>query len=195
MQAAGNNYLFGQATLNMCQSPVQSMQYMGPMNQLQLVLPLPCDSEVHQVETTQSGIPLIKLIAKFDGRQKDLVPLDLNFVTTVLKSDCFYYRKNALANSVDPDETPHDSAAGILKAYANSLDPDEMPQNVASRSRSKLFAILIEENANFRNSPDNILADNKFPSMPRVKSYSPAEQSADTIRKPPVSMPEEKAQQ
>ncbi|KAH3832053.1 hypothetical protein DPMN_105329 [Dreissena polymorpha] len=56
-------------------------------------------------------------------------------------------RKKALANSVDPDETPHDAASHlglrcllkgiscgnrILKAFANSLDPDETPQNVAS---------------------------------------------------------------
>jgi hypothetical protein len=32
-----------------------------------------------------------------------------------------------------------------------------------------LFFEKIEENANFRNSAENILADDKFPSMQRVK--------------------------
>jgi len=44
---------------------------------------------------------------------------------------------------------------------------------------SKLFAILIvifeknEENAYFTNSTDAILADDKFPSMQRVKNKNP----------------------
>ncbi|KAH3718372.1 hypothetical protein DPMN_061175 [Dreissena polymorpha] len=63
----------------------------------------------------------------------------------------YVVRKKALANSVDPDETPHDAASHqglrcllegiscwnrILKALAYSLDPDETPQNVAEEPHS-----------------------------------------------------------
>ncbi|KAH3696474.1 hypothetical protein DPMN_083939 [Dreissena polymorpha] len=43
----------------------------------------------------------------------------------------------------------------ILKAFANSLDPDETPRSVASH---------LDPNS------DDILADDKFPSMQRVNN-------------------------
>ena len=62
---------------------------------------------------------------------------------------------------------------GLCKQFGSRLDATERGVS----SGSKLFAILIvffekkiEENANFRNSADNILADDKFPSMQRVKN-------------------------
>ncbi|KAH3706225.1 hypothetical protein DPMN_065610 [Dreissena polymorpha] len=48
----------------------------------------------------------------------------------------------------------------IMKAFANSLEPDETPQSVASHQDP---------------NSDDILADDKFPSMKRVKETQPFE--------------------
>ncbi|KAH3877618.1 hypothetical protein DPMN_001493 [Dreissena polymorpha] len=50
----------------------------------------------------------------------------------------------------------------ILKAFANSLDPDETPQNPASHQDP---------------NSDNILADDKFPSMQSVNGRAMTELS------------------
>ncbi|KAH3797590.1 hypothetical protein DPMN_151174, partial [Dreissena polymorpha] len=64
---------------------------------------------------------------------------ELNVELECRASSTFASRKTALANSEDPDETPHDAASDlalhclligiscwnqILKAFANSLDPE-----------------------------------------------------------------------
>ncbi len=60
---------------------------------------------------------------------------------------------------------------GLCKQFGSRWNATERGVS----SGSKLFAILIvlfekkiEENANFRNLADNILADDKFPSMQRA---------------------------
>ncbi|KAH3746939.1 hypothetical protein DPMN_181357 [Dreissena polymorpha] len=58
----------------------------------------------------------------------------------------------------DDDDDDDDRWNGFSKAFANSLDPDETPQNVASHQDP---------------NSDDILADDKLPSMQRVKRYKP----------------------
>jgi hypothetical protein len=63
---------------------------------------------------------------------------------------------------------------GLCKQFGSLLEPTQSGVS----SGSKLLVILIvffekkiEENAYFRNSADEILANDKFPSMQRVNAY------------------------
>ena len=79
---------------------------------------------------------------------------------TCLNDMCYLHMFNPLSAGTDFE--------GLCKQFGSRWDATER----GGSSGSKLFAILIvknEENANFRNSADDILADNKLPSMQRVK--------------------------
>ncbi|KAH3839390.1 hypothetical protein DPMN_112820 [Dreissena polymorpha] len=75
--------------------------------------------------------------------------------------------KKALANSADPDKTPHDTAK---KSLANSVDPDETPHDAAElpHERDLYKSKIVPKNI----SPDSQnsrtrLNVYKFPTVPR----------------------------